>query len=599
MPAKILLCGAVNGEFEALKKRVESVNSKAGPFDALLCVGRFFAEGDAAAEVPSFVKACVDGSQQLVVPTYFIGASGLGAEAALIALASAAPVCNLRYLGECGIAQVAGGLQVAYYDTERVKDSSLMMKKIENAEGDLDLLLTCEWPANVTSDTPPVKGTPAGRQDCAEIAMAARPRYHVSSSPSLFYQRAPYVNPDVGAGKPITRFISCAAVGNASKAKWLHALGLKPVAQMTEEELQAQPADCTTSPYLSGSKKHTLQESDDGQSWRWSASKKPKRARGPAVPVDAEKSIYVKNLPYSAEEEDLIALFSRVGKVADVRWTCNAEGKRHGWAHVQFDSKDSVRAACEMTGQALMGRELTIDVAESIGKPELNLGKPVKDCWFCLSNEQADVHLVVDILEEAYLAVDKGPINDTHVLVIPVEHYPNLVTTRPGALAEVERLVGALRKAYASRGLELVGFERYLGFHARGGNHCHINFLGIGPEAAKTARSVFSSAATDYGFSFVHMPSCQGETGQAELKGIVGDAQYFQAFLPDGSRLVHAISGNKRHPMHFGREVLAKLAGEPAKSDWRLCKARDGAEEEARTAAFRTLFESHSPAAQN
>jgi diadenosine tetraphosphate (Ap4A) HIT family hydrolase len=73
---------------------------------------------------------------------------------------------------------------------------------------------------------------------------------------------------------------------------------------------------------------------------------------------------------------------------------------------------------------------------------------------------QADVHLVVDVGEQAYLAIDKGPISDTHALVVAVEHYPNIVTLKPEALADVESIIKSLKAAYASRGLELVGFER-------------------------------------------------------------------------------------------------------------------------------------------
>lgn len=69
----------------------------------------------------------------------------------------------------------------------------------------------------------------------------------------------------------------------------------------------------------------------------------------------------------------------------------------------------------------------------------------------------ADSAHVVDVLQ----AVDKGPISETHILVLAVEHYPNTMTLQPGAFAEVHKLVAALRKAYASRDLHLVGFERH------------------------------------------------------------------------------------------------------------------------------------------
>lgn len=37
-----LVCGDVEGKFDQLFKRVETINKKSGPFDCLLCVGNFF-----------------------------------------------------------------------------------------------------------------------------------------------------------------------------------------------------------------------------------------------------------------------------------------------------------------------------------------------------------------------------------------------------------------------------------------------------------------------------------------------------------------------------------------------------------------------------
>lgn len=42
-----------------------------------------------------------------------------------------------------------------------------------------------------------------------------------------------------------------------------------------------------------------------------------------------------------------------------------------------------------------MGRQLTIDAAST--GPGAGVGKPVENCWFCLSNPSADVDLVVSV----------------------------------------------------------------------------------------------------------------------------------------------------------------------------------------------------------
>ncbi len=51
----------------------------------------------------------------------------------------------------------------------------------------------------------------------------------------------------------------------------------------------------------------------------------------------------------------------------------------------------------------------------------------------------------------------------------------------------------------------------------------------------------------------------QGEAGREVLRQAVGDGEYFVALLPDGSRLVHAITRGDKHPLNFGREVCPTL----------------------------------------
>ena len=60
----------------------------------------------------------------------------------------------------------------------------------------------------------------------------------------VFYARAPYMNKDLGAGAHATRFIGLAAVGNAAKNKFLHALALVPAVEMDQKALTVRLAPC-------------------------------------------------------------------------------------------------------------------------------------------------------------------------------------------------------------------------------------------------------------------------------------------------------------------------------------------------------------------
>lgn len=91
------------------------------------------------------------------------------------------------------------------------------------------------------------------------------------------------------------------------------------------------------------------------------------------------------------------------------------------------------------------------------------------------------------------------------------------------------------------RGCELASVCRYLAFHARGGNHCHLNFIGVSKNSAAKAQQAFQAAAKQAGFSLDTLPGQTAAERQQALQDAVGQGQYFQAFLPDGGRLVHAI----------------------------------------------------------
>ena len=64
-------------------------------------------------------------------------------------------------------------------------------------------------------------------------------------------------------GSHVTRFIALASVGNASKQKFLHALGLVPAADMDTAALATQPPNTTPSPYEQASRKRQ-HEADSG-----------------------------------------------------------------------------------------------------------------------------------------------------------------------------------------------------------------------------------------------------------------------------------------------------------------------------------------------
>ena len=54
------------------------------------------------------------------------------------------------------------------------------------------------------------------------------------------------------------------------------------------------------------------------------------------------------------------------------------------------------------------------------------------------------------------MALDKGAITDSHVLVLPIEHFPSSLHLSASAFAEMERYLSALCTCFASQVLHLL-----------------------------------------------------------------------------------------------------------------------------------------------
>jgi RNA recognition motif-containing protein len=86
------------------------------------------------------------------------------------------------------------------------------------------------------------------------------------------------------------------------------------------------------------------------------------------------RRLYVGNLPYSATEEQLTELFSRAGKVDNVRVMRDmATGRARGFAFVEMGSEeDAQKAISEFHEQQMEGRALVVNEARP--KPEGGFG---------------------------------------------------------------------------------------------------------------------------------------------------------------------------------------------------------------------------------
>ncbi|XP_030766494.1 CWF19-like protein 1 homolog [Sitophilus oryzae] len=256
---KILLCGDAEGKFDALFKRVDTINKKSGPFDLLLCVGNFFGINN-----KEFGPYRI-GDKKAPVATYILGPNkqdhiDLYPNDDLHNELST----NVYYLGKRGIFTDSKGLKIAYisgiassnengpwtYNESDISELCDIALKGNPSFKGVDILLTSQWPADIVEQKDKLDVTQQSEL-LSYLCMKLKPRYVISALEGIYYERAPFRCPNLSDNdmEIATRFIGLARVGNPKKDKWLYALNLTPMEKMKIAELLQKTTDETPCPF--------------------------------------------------------------------------------------------------------------------------------------------------------------------------------------------------------------------------------------------------------------------------------------------------------------------------------------------------------------
>jgi hypothetical protein len=227
-------------------------------------------------------------------------------------------------------------------------------------------------------------------------------------------------------------------------------------------------------------------------------------------------------------------------------------------------------------------------------------------CFFCLSNQACETHMIGSIGEDSYLAVAKGPLTEQntypelgfpgHVLLIPLQHSPTISTipdkeARRKTEAELQRYRSALHEMIASKARDTANNRSKLGAvtweisRARG-VHVHWQFL---PVPIDTIQRGLVEAAFDAEAENLSYPRF---AKKASAMAGAGEGDYLKVMIWSETvrqDIVLPIDGSYRFDLQFPRKVLAMLLGLEKRFDWRAC-AQATAEEEADANRFKEVF---------
>lgn len=397
-------CSCTNSSLRlpaAVNKQAKLQSSKAGPFDVCFVVGPLFPA--ASALPPAFP-----------IPTYTFHLGIPPADLPPLPSSSSEPVelaKNLYYLSPSCDLKTIEGLVIAYLKPNAPLKEITALKK-ETVQGGY---IGCDF-----AFTPPAQDSPKiippavlskleasgldlqthGSIDSSEFVTALRPRYHCVVS-DLFFQSNLYKNV-LSSSDPLTtrhhgsRLVGLCSVGGEGKElKWIHAVGIKTVTEMTKEELLKGVNTAGPNPYVSvepnkafdASKAAALQQMDVEQ-YRWAGrgvnnNAGQKRAREDEEVKESDVLFFNgrnKDLRKVLTEDRLIERF----KTWNIVGVSLPNDKDFGF--LEFQSiKDSSKCLKEtMGGVEISGTFIGLRYGKSSSKKgNKNLTEKVRNCRNC------------------------------------------------------------------------------------------------------------------------------------------------------------------------------------------------------------------------
>lgn len=269
---KLLFCGDIVGNWTVLVDRVKSLQKSAhGPFDALLLVGKCF---HSEAEFKDVLEKHIPNIPSLLKMysfDYHSYIEGYSLPPNLVVINSSSIYC--------GILTIDHNLTISYIsrilDNSKLDDTNGYQQALEKVKAIVsspgyrgcDALISKEWPKDMhhfmdSSELVEYRSTNigigTGSKSVASFACLVQPRYHFVSGVGSYFQRSPYSNKPKGgvtsttASSSFTRLTSLDSVSTSKdKAKkWMHALSINPIINLSNAELYELPPGTTECPYI-------------------------------------------------------------------------------------------------------------------------------------------------------------------------------------------------------------------------------------------------------------------------------------------------------------------------------------------------------------
>lgn len=433
-------------------------------------------------------------------------------------------------------------IQIKSSDLEFVEEQHLISEGEGEGEGVIDMLFSWSWPSDILSGN---SGIPVSKR-LSPMLYRLKPRYIFcpSHSDDFHFERAPYENIDAKTGDFLhsTRFISLANCLNDKQKKWIYALSVEPARHASFLTLSKKPDNCTSNPFDPSVQKPDTEPSTSKTTNYFfqvphdavvGSKRRLEESSSSSAPLKRPPSGYVCKKCHSTEH------FYRDCPHQDSKY---ANEKRTYVCHICHEPGHNIRDCPKKEEQ----RHARTSHTSASVTPET--------CWFCLSNPAARKHLIVDIGEEVYLTLAKGPLTPEHSIIIPIEHVPsNSESVSCDIDTEIKEMMARIQCSLKGINKTPIFFRlRHNPTH-----HYHIQMIPIDvdklPEFLEFLRGYSEKFDFKFNSSQVGIPSF--------------DFMFFEG--DNISMLSHSFDQDSFFPAQFGRQALAAFLDVSERSDWK------------------------------
>lgn len=224
----------------------------------------------------------------------------------------------------------------------------------------------------------------------------------------------------------------------------------------------------------------------------------------------------------------------------------------------------------------LDGRPIFFSITK--GKSDL---KSRMGCWFCLDNPEADRSLIVHETDQLYVALDKGPIEKYHLLLIPQSHKPSYLSLTPEERSSIDLCEKQLSDFYESEKRSYIRCERYFRMNDNI-NHMMVHFVSLPQDKFNSLEVFFLSCVRDTKLEFFEVN--EGEQLDKFLKpqDFYISINFVDTYTKQQKKRLCILSANLSAalPPDFLRSFICEILDCRNRRDWKNCLRKEDEESE-------------------